>query len=175
MLRAAGSLAPRAPAIFLPGEGESEELVAECIGCKSEMKPTRAAAAGVVPRWDLCDGCRLKWSKDSSVGALSVPTPIESDVRFRLLLRVAAARGVDPFDAVFRACLGVSVADVLKGALRGRALTKTSPLAKALARADRAERRRRVEEGLPPLDFPGEAAKQRFVRYRLRKKQGKRP
>lgn len=163
--------------------------VPACIRCNGEAGKERAVARGAKRRWGLCEACRRQWSRLAEVGRLDEPTRFEKDPSLRVLVRVADALGVDPFDAIGRECLRHQALagrideegfDLLTEDVRllhdrfGIAYSYrpgTRPnILRETERVDRAERKKRAELGLPPLRLPGEAARQRQVKYRLRKK-----
>lgn len=163
--------------------------VPTCIRRDGNAGLGRAVARGATRRWGLCEPCRREWSKLTEVGRLDGLTRFERDEGLRFLLRVADALGVDPFDAIACECLRHQALagklddeglDLLTEDVRllhdrfGIAYSYrpgTRPnILRETERVDRAERKKRVELGLPPLRLPGEAARQRQVKYRLRKK-----
>lgn len=168
--------------------------VPACIRCDGRAVAERAVARGAARRWGLCKACRREWSKLEEVGKLDEPTRFERDESLRFLFRVADGLSIDPFDAIARECLR-------QQALAGKAPDMESfevlmedtrlmhdrlgmgyrytpgvkpKVVKLLERAEREERRRRAEANLPHIRLPGEAAKQRQVKYRLKKKAKKR-
>jgi hypothetical protein len=167
--------------------------VPACIRCDGEAVTERAVARGAKRRWGLCEACRREWSKLAEVGRLDEPTRFERDESLKFLFRVADGLGVDPFDAITRAChrhqalagkLGEEGFDLLTEDARllyrhfGMGYSYTPgvrpKILRTIERAEREERKRRAEANLPPLPFPGEATKQRQVKYRLKKKAKKR-
>jgi hypothetical protein len=148
-----------------------------CIGCDALGPPT-----GHGKRWRLCSTCRAAWTK--KLPQMDRPLP-EEDSDFKAILRMAILSEVNVFDALVRAVLRHR--ELVNGP--GEILTEDarllhdrfgagysytpgvkSKLLKSTERMDRAERKRRAELGLPPIPFPGEAAKQRQVKYRLKAK-----
>lgn len=163
--------------------------VSVCIRCDRDAGAERALARGATRRWGLCKACRREWSKLAEVGRLDEPTRFERDESLTFLIRIADALGVDPFDAIARACLRHQALagkldeeglDLLTEDTRllyqlfgmGYSYTPGArpKILRTIERAEREERKRRAKLGLPPLRLPGEAAKQRQVKYRLRKK-----
>jgi hypothetical protein len=163
--------------------------VPACIRCDGEAGAERAVARGAKRRWGLCEACRQEWSKLAEVGRLDEPTRFERDESLRFLFRVADGLGVDPFDAIARECLRHQALagkldegglDLLTEDARllyrhfgmGYSYTPGArpKILRTIERAEREERKRRAQANLPPLPFPGEAAKQRQVKYRLRAK-----